>query len=266
MSAIRLVLYLSLLCITCHGLAAVDTASTQIEKTDVTTLKVRENTPEYWKLTELEWQRYKAIMQGPQGRWTPNEDPTFVLGLHAKTTADRRRYAELQVMVEMDRASKALAFDQAYTDAFQRLFPNTDVINLDKRTAQRLGQSSFGDNSPNLPFLSNQSSFRPADRMVLFVEKDCNQCLAHYKQALSVLKTVSNTNLDLFFIGFSNTEIQQWAETQAVPLDMFNAKRILLNPSNDSVINLLSQLKQQHADQNARFFRRRGSEYAKLSH
>lgn len=79
---------------------------------------------QYPELTEIEWLRFEGLMRGPRGYWTPNLDPVTTLGVHARTDAERTRYAELAARLEHDRIAGELAFAVAYADAWRRLYPD----------------------------------------------------------------------------------------------------------------------------------------------
>ncbi len=76
-----------------------------------------------WGLTEQEWSRFEHIQAGPRGFWSPNLDPLTALGIEAETDQARQRYAELQVTLEAKRAERELAYQNAYTAAWAKLFP-----------------------------------------------------------------------------------------------------------------------------------------------
>ncbi len=76
-----------------------------------------------WGLQPQEWARYRELMDGPLGIYSPNLDPLSALGIEARTDEERRRYAELQVQVEARRVEKLLAYQRAYDEAWQRLNP-----------------------------------------------------------------------------------------------------------------------------------------------
>ena len=52
-----------------------------------------------------------------------NFDPLTALGVEAQTDQERQRYAELQVALEAKRAERELAYQNAYTAAWAKLFP-----------------------------------------------------------------------------------------------------------------------------------------------
>jgi len=53
-----------------------------------------------WGLHPEEWARYRQLMQGPLGVYSPALDPLTALGIEARSEEERRRYAELQVRAE----------------------------------------------------------------------------------------------------------------------------------------------------------------------
>ena len=87
-----------------------------------------ERSPRDWGLHQDEWSRYKQLMQGPLGTYSPNLDPLTALGIEARTDEERRRYAELQVVVEARRVEKMLAYQRAYDAAWQRLRPGAQRV------------------------------------------------------------------------------------------------------------------------------------------
>ncbi len=81
-----------------------------------------------WGLQPQEWARYRELMDGPLGIYSPNLDPLSALGIEARTDEERRRYAELQVQVEARRVEKLLAYQRAYDEAWQRLNPGMQRV------------------------------------------------------------------------------------------------------------------------------------------
>ncbi len=75
-----------------------------------------------WDLDETDWVRYETLMGGRRGLWTPDADPLLVLGAHARTPAERRRFAEAYVTAEMARVEGELAFERAVGEAWARLY------------------------------------------------------------------------------------------------------------------------------------------------
>lgn len=91
----------------------------------MTTERADEQHTRGWGLSAEEWARYRTLMRGPLGIYSPSLDPLTALGIEARSDQERRRYAELQVEAEAHRVEKLLAYQRAYDDAWQRL--NTDM-------------------------------------------------------------------------------------------------------------------------------------------
>lgn len=83
-----------------------------------------------WGLSTEEWARFRALMQGPLGIYSPNLDPLTALGIEARSEQERQRYAELQVQAEAHRVEKLLTYQRAYDDAWQRLHANMPRVIL----------------------------------------------------------------------------------------------------------------------------------------
>ena len=84
---------------------------------DVTTplSPVEKTRAEAWDLSDIEWQRYRALMEGIRGSISPATlSPIEVLGIHARDEGERRRYAERWARLMRDDAERILAFQHAY--------------------------------------------------------------------------------------------------------------------------------------------------------
>ena len=83
-----------------------------------------------WGLRPEEWARYRQLMQGPLGVYSPNLDPLTALGIEARSDEERNRYAELQVQAESKRVGKTLAYQRAYDAAWKRLYPGQQRVDM----------------------------------------------------------------------------------------------------------------------------------------
>ena len=78
-----------------------------------------------WNLSEVEWQRYRQLMQGIRGSISPETiSPIEVLGIHARDEAERQRYADAWARALHEDVDRILAFQRAYDAAGKRLYPN----------------------------------------------------------------------------------------------------------------------------------------------
>ena len=102
--------------------AATVVLSAEIDATDVRASAVEGTPARVWNLDETDWARYETLMAGRRGRWSPDADPLLVLGAHARTPAERRRFAEAYVAAERERVEGELAFERAVGEAWARLY------------------------------------------------------------------------------------------------------------------------------------------------
>ncbi|GLK91935.1 TIGR03759 family integrating conjugative element protein [Pseudomonas turukhanskensis] len=104
-----------------QGAETLTTANMPSHERPMATERADEQQARDWGLNVDEWTRYRDLMQGPLGVYSPNLDPLTALGIEARSDQERHRYAELQVQAEAHRVEKLLAYQRAYDDAWQRL-------------------------------------------------------------------------------------------------------------------------------------------------
>lgn len=161
-----------------------------------------------WHLTDQEWQRYQTLMQGPRGIYSPGLDPLTALGTEARSDDERRHYAELQVRAEARRVSQELAYQQAYDEAWKRLYPGMAVVQLGGAAA------------------SPVTAPRGSGRLAVFVKDDCPRCIERVK-ALQAQKTP----FDLYMVGSqgADEQIRRWAVLAGVEPARVRTREITLN-------------------------------------
>ena len=159
-----------------------------------------------WGLTEQEWTRFEQIQAGPRGFWSPNLDPLTALGVEAQTDQERQRYAELQVALEAKRAERELAYQNAYTAAWTKLFPGLLPIQ--------------GMASPS----PVSSSVVP--RQSLFVEDHCPACNAEAQRLQN-----SDTAFDIYLVGSQGEDehVRRWARQADIEPARVQRRQITLN-------------------------------------
>jgi len=141
-----------------------------------------------WGLRDDEFARYRELMQGSLGMYSPHLDPLSALGIEARTDEERRRYAELQVQVEARRVEKLLVYQRAYDEAWQRLYPDRQRVNLPGAVS-----SAASGNG----------------RTAVFVRDGCAAC----EQTVQRLQS-SGMAFDLYMVGSRSEDarIRDWAK------------------------------------------------------
>lgn len=82
-----------------------------------------------WDLDEEEMLRAKVLLEGPRKSFSvENLSPVEALGIHARNDAERRKYAEKFARAFRADVERSLAWNQAFTEAMQRLYPNDPVV------------------------------------------------------------------------------------------------------------------------------------------
>lgn len=160
-----------------------------------------------WGLHPEEWTRYREVMQGPLGIYSPGLDPLTALGIEARSDEERQHYAELQVRAEARRVEATLAYQRAYDDAWQRLFPGQPrLTSLDTKAATPNG--------------------RGAGALAIFVKNDCAPCEQRARQ----LQT-AGTHFDIYVVGSrgDDARIRRWATHAGIDPSRVRAREITLN-------------------------------------
>ncbi len=156
-----------------------------------------------WGLQPQEWARYREL--------TPNLDPLSALGIEARTDEERLRYAELQVQIEARRVEKLLAYQRAYDEAWQRLNPGMQRVNLPD------DKSDTG---------TSANPLRGSGRTAVFIKDGCAAC----GQLVQRLQS-SGTEFDLYMVGSrqDDTRIRDWAKRANVDPARVRSGGITLN-------------------------------------
>ena len=142
-----------------------------------------------WNLSAGDWSRYEELMRGRRGVWSPGADPLLVLGAHARTEAERRRYAEVFVLAEHARVEGELAFERAVQAAWTRLFPG------------QLRIAAPASSAAGVP-----------ERYAVAVDRDCAGCEPTVRAYLAAAVPV-----DLYVRGAADdADLRAWASAHGV--------------------------------------------------
>ena len=160
-----------------------------------------------WRLSPEDWTRYEALMRGRRGVWTPGADPLLVLGAHARTEAERRRFAEAFVRAEHERVEGELAFERAVQAAWARLFPG------------------------ELRLVAQSPAEAPPERYALVFDRDCTDCAATVRAYAGRAVPV-----DVYVRGAGDdAALRLWAWTHGVRAADVRAGRVTVNHDDGSV-------------------------------
>lgn len=181
-------------------------------------------------LTQEDWSRYEEVMKG-EGRYHWSHlDPVWVLALYAEGDAERQRYARLAASQEYERTRKLLLFKDAYVEAFQQMYGQEPIMDLDGfRSRYQSRQWTASLHEKDNPVRSVEPlSDSGGDRMVLFISTNgCPGCDALFME-LSKRQT-PGVVLDLHFIGDSESNITAWAKRMGIEPADIEAGHITLN-------------------------------------
>src|SRR5690606_4872349 len=171
-----------------------------------TSLSAMENSrSRAWGLSEVEWRRYQSLMLGIRGSVSPETlSPIEVLGIHARDAGERRRYAELWARAMFEDAERILAFQRAYDEAAQELYPGIPLIDAAKRQ----------------PKNREVASLDGADRVLFFTGVNCPACDAVLARLMKRLDGINGVDIYVSPIdGSGDDEIRKWAAAHAIEAD-----------------------------------------------
>lgn len=202
---------------------AVEVSGTQVKESETNNSASNENTltssdrarSRLWELSETEWRRYKLLMQGIRGSISPSTiSPIEVLGIHARDQDERRRYAEMWARAMREDVSRILAFQYAYDEAGKRLYPNEQLIDINRLPGR-------GDKT---------GSLQPGDRVLFFTRPDCPACDALLGKLLKRIDTVAA--IDIYIAGVQSGDdqaVRDWAAGHAIKPEWVRSRRVTLN-------------------------------------
>jgi hypothetical protein len=85
-----------------------------------------------WGLSSEEMARAAVLLRGPRAAFSsPSLTPLEALGIHARSAAERRKYAEAFVNAYHQDVERVVAWNQAATEALARLYPNETAVSFD---------------------------------------------------------------------------------------------------------------------------------------
>ena len=168
-----------------------------------------------WGLSEVEWRRYQQLMQGIRGSISPKTiSPIEVLGIHAQNEAERQQYAEAWARAMHEDVDRILAFQHAYDTAMKRLYPNEELIDINrlKRDADK------------------STELQSSDRLLFFTKANCPVCDALLGKVLRRVDQVAG--IDIYITGEKTSDdksVRDWAKGQAIKPEWVRSRHVTLN-------------------------------------
>lgn len=176
-----------------------------------------------WGLTQNEYARYENLMKGIRGSISPDSiSPLEVLGIHARSDAERDRYAKMWAdQMEKD-AERVLAFQRAYDEAWAQ--KGGSIIDIAAIHNQR---------QPTNAVKTRQPQQQPGNALTFITRlADCPSCDQKLQQLMTSMIVDKTMVLNIYFSdskGKENSRIRQWAVKNKVDASMLQSKRITLN-------------------------------------
>jgi hypothetical protein len=246
--------------------SALETAQTQIGPPQAITTQtdvVARGQASQWGIGLEEYRRYEALMKGMRGSISdPRITPIEVLGIHARSEAERQKYAEIFAKMMAEDVDRILQFQAAYQASFKRLYPNLPVIYIDPATNRPPNLKQVLDAAPKLQTvaltqkggasaanpsasagLSVASLTLPAqvtkgDRLIVFTAANCAMCEAIVNQAKAHVSR--GINVDIYVVGAkSPNDVASYANQIRIDPQLVRAGGLTLNVDNGTMARVL---------------------------
>jgi hypothetical protein len=245
---------------------ALETAQTQIgapQSVNTQTDAIARGQAAQWGLNLDEYRRYEALMKGMRGSISdPRISPIEVLGIHARSDAERQKYAEIFARMMAEDAERILQFQAAYHASFKRLYPNLPVIYIDPASNRPPNLKQVLDTAPKQQTIaisqkggvlaSNQSpqagltvakltlpaQVTKGDRLIVFTGANCAMCEAIVNQAKAHVPR--GISVDIYVVGAKTpNEVASYANQIRIDPQLVRAGGLTLNIDNGTMAKVL---------------------------
>ena len=169
----------------------------------------------HWQLGATELQRAQMLHREFRQYVSDRRiSPLEVLGIHARTDAERRRYARQWAKLMVEDAERTLAFQLAYDQAMVDIVHARPLIDVSKLP-------------PRAPPIDE---IMASDRLALFTKSGCAVCDEVLKRVMNAANVVAG--IDIYVLALPETQdaaLQRWASQRRIPPLAVRSKRITLN-------------------------------------
>lgn len=198
----------------------------QFRTVDISNLKPEQLSQ--WNLTEADYQKYKKLMQGEAGIYFAHLEPINVLGIYAKSDAERQRYAKLLVQRDNKRVDRLLSFNRAYVK--QRLLSSNgqpfdeSLINEYKSLLGVLKKKipTVIPGNQNYKKLLNSGVMKK--RYTIVIKRDCPECDKAVRELIN-----NKIPTDITIVDSDSVQISKWAVSMGINRSMIQNGTISLN-------------------------------------
>ena len=175
-----------------------------------------------FRLTEDDMKKYKKIMVGKRGIWSPGLDPISALGVEEKDPVERDRYAKLWLEIEGEKVRLQFEFERAVANKRKDVFGEMLPFNTQPAVEKWLKKRN-----------------RPNANIDVYVNANClENC---QKRIRDVQRTRGRGRLNFWFVGDvtpTDTEIVAWAEFHDIDPAQVQKRVITLNNGREKFASL----------------------------
>lgn len=166
-----------------------------------------------WKLRDSDWVKYKKVMQGPRGTWSPGLDPITALGVQETDPVERERYATIWMEVEVERTELELAFEVERMRAANKVLRGQKPVNNQQWVRDWERKQAAVDTE-----------------VMLFVNPSCVEDCRRLFRDVQKTSTKGGSRLNIVFQnGASADQIGSWAQAMGIEPDVVRSRKITLN-------------------------------------
>ena len=152
----------------------------------------------------------------------------MALGMFADTQQQSQRYAERYAQQEFELTERVLRFQTAYRAAFNRLYPNADL--LDQRLLAPYYAHQQQKTASKMAKNLVRRRFIEGDRLLVFVTNSCKECFTTTRRLMSLLSAVKRSGVDIYVRDAKDdAAVSRWAKEQGIKTEWLNKQTLTLN-------------------------------------
>lgn len=201
-------------------------ANTQFSESDQSNAM----TQQVWSLTDEEMVTYQQLIEKERAFTDVDAlSPYEILGKHANTEHEKKRYAKLFVKSMVNNHIKALEWSILVSNEVNDSDPANNLFasNLVNEYLQEIGYKKKGASNDFISPIETKS------RLAFYTDATCNDCdMGQVTQLMKMVKGGRFNGIDVVFVGMGSPDQKlatSWAVAQGITADMVNKKQITLN-------------------------------------